>query len=64
MEGTTGGVTSLMLNLTSLSRRRELRVFRSAGRAVTGVEVIHVWAVEKHNLHFPRFITTQFKLFG
>lgn len=53
VESTTGGV-----NLTSLSRRRELRVFFSAGRVVIGV-VMHACAVERLILHFHMFINTQ-----
>lgn len=60
-----GEVASLMLNSTSLSRRRELRVFRSAGRVVTGAAVLHAWAVEKENLHFQMFIYhTKSKIYG
>lgn len=40
VEDTTGEVTLLKVKETSLSKRRELRVFRSAGRAVTAVDEV------------------------
>lgn len=51
MEAPTGEMASLMLNLNSLSRRRELRTFRNAGRVVTV-------GVGKDHLYLQRFITT------
>lgn len=48
MESTTGAVARL--NLTSLSSRRELRVFRSAGRGVSGIDVVQAKAAKRENL--------------
>lgn len=58
-EGSKSEVVSLMLILTSLSRRREFRAFRSAGRGVTGLDVILAWPAAREKLHFRRFIFTQ-----
>lgn len=53
-EGSPGEEASSVLDLTSLSGRRDFLVIRSGGRVVAaGVGVTTAWPVEKEDVHAP-----------